>query len=228
MKLALVTVPWDAPGAHAQAVRSLGRELWDHADVAVFVERGREGADWFGVPTRPASALVPKQFDQVLYCVDDAPEHAFMAPLVRNLGGCVALHGWSLRSFAHAAVPALARGGWRGLRAGFEEGGLEGAREGWAGARTGSSPLNRSIVRFGDAFFVRDEALRDALLTDRNAPTPIAVIPWPTHADGDWSAVAQALFRAFERFPAPRAARKGLVTFQIRERLRERAERPAR
>ncbi len=227
MKLALVTVPWDAPGAHAQAVRSLGRELWDHAEVAVFVERGREGADWFGVPTRPASALVPKQFEQVLYCVDDAPEHAFMAPLVRNLGGCVALHGWSLRSFAHAALPALARGGWRGLRAGFEEGGLEGAREGWAGTRTGSSPLNRSIVRFGDAFFVREEALSAAILADRNAPTPIAVIPWPEQAEGDWSAAAQGLFRAFERFPAPRAARKGLVTFQIRERLRERAERPA-
>lgn len=227
MKLALVTVPWDAPGEHAQAVRALGRELWDHAEVAVFVERGREGRDWFGVPTRAASALVPKQFDQVLYCIDDAPEHAFMASLVRNLGGCVALHGWSLRSFAHASAPALARGGWRGLRAGFEEGGLEGAREGWAGARDGSSPLNRSIVRFGDAFCVRDEALRAAILTDRNAPTPIAVIPWPTHADGDWPAAAQALFRAFERFPAPRAARKGLVTFQIRERLREQSERPA-
>ncbi|MBM3989741.1 MAG: hypothetical protein FJ298_01905 [Planctomycetes bacterium] len=226
MKLALVTVPWDAQGEHAQGVRSLVLELRERAEISVFVERSRAGLDWLGAPTRSASALVPRDFDQVLYCVDDALEHAFMAPLVRNLGGCVALHDWRLRTFAHALAPAIARGGWRGLRAGFEEGGFEGAREGWAGARDGASPLNRSIVRFGDAFLVRDEALRDAILTDRNAPTPIAVVPWPTHVDGDWSAVAQALLRAFERFPAPRAARKGLVSFQIRERLRERTERP--
>jgi hypothetical protein len=227
VKLALVTVPWDAPGEHAALVRALGRELWDHAEVTVFVERGREGRDWFGTPTQSASALVPRHFDNVLYCIDDAPEHAFMVPLVRDLGGSVALHSWSLRRLAHAAAPALAQGGWRGLRAGFDAGGVDGAREGWS-RTAGASPLNRSIVRLADAFFVRDEPLRAALLADRNAPTPIAVLPWPATPEGDWSAVATGLFRAFERFPAPRSARKGLISLQVRERLRERSELPRR
>lgn len=221
MKLALVTTPWDTPGEHAALTRAFGRELWEHADVQVFVERGREGADWFGVRTRSVGELLPRDFDQVLYLVDDSGAHAFMAPLVRTLGGCVALHSWELRQLARAAYPELTKPGLRAAKRAFGEGGLTAAREHWSDPASTSSPLNRSIVRFGDTFLVRDEALRKQILDDRNAPTPIGVLPWPTTPDGDWAAVATAMFKLFERFPPPRTARKGLIGLRVREGLRQ-------
>jgi hypothetical protein len=221
MKLALVTTPWDVPGEYAALTRAFGRELWEHAEVHVFVERGREGADWFGVRTRSASELLPRDFDQVLYLVDDTAEHAFMAPLVRTLGGCVALHTWELRRLARAAYPELVKPGLRAAKRAFGEGGLAAAREHWSDPASTNSPLNRSIVRFGDTFLVRDEALKKQLLDDRNAPTPIGVVPWPATPEGDWAAVATAMFKLFERFPPPRTARRGLIGLRVREGLRQ-------
>jgi hypothetical protein len=221
MKLALVTTPWDAEGEHAACARAFGRELWEHAEVQVFVENPRAGADWFGTRTRPAGELLPRDFDQVLYLVDDAAEHAFMAPLVRTLGGCVALHSWELRQLARAAYPELAKPGLRAAKRAFGEGGLAAAREHWSDPTSTTSPLNRSIVRFGDTFLVRDEALRKLILDDRNAPTPIGVLPWPATPEGDWAAVARAMFKLFERFPPPRTARKGLIGLRVREGVRQ-------
>jgi glycosyltransferase involved in cell wall biosynthesis len=40
-----------------------------------------------------------------------------------------------------------------------------------------SLPLNRSIVRFADAFIVHSQYVRERILEDRNAPTPIGVLP---------------------------------------------------
>jgi len=37
-------------------------------------------------------------------------------------------------------------------------------------------PLNRSVVRFGDAFFVHSDYVRGRILEDRNSPTPICVL----------------------------------------------------
>jgi hypothetical protein len=223
MKLALVTTPWDAPGAHAELSRALARHLWEHCAVAVFVERQRAGAAYFGVESRPAPALVPREFDHVLYLLADQPEHAFMVPLVRALGGCVALQQWSLTTLAWAAYPALARGGWRGTLAALREGGPAQARAYWHRQATGLT-LNRSIVRFGDTFLVPTEELRRQVLEERNAPTPIGVVPWPSDPSGDWAAVARSYVELLERFPAPRTARKGLLTLRIRERLREQGD----
>lgn len=223
MKLALVTTPWDEPGEHAERSRALARELWEHCEVAVFVEPHRAGAGYFGVQSRPASALVPRDFDHVLYLLADRPEHAFMVPLVRELGGCVALHEWSLATLAWAAYPALARGGWRGTIAALREGGPVQARAYWRREPAGLT-LNRSIVRFGDTFLVPTEELRRRVLEERNAPTPIGVVPWPSDPSGDWAGVARCYLELLERFPAPRTARKGLVSLRIRERLRERRD----
>jgi glycosyltransferase involved in cell wall biosynthesis len=38
-------------------------------------------------------------------------------------------------------------------------------------------PLNRSIVRWADAFIVHSEFVRARILIERNAPTPVAVLP---------------------------------------------------
>lgn len=38
-------------------------------------------------------------------------------------------------------------------------------------------PLNRSVVRFGDAFVVHSEHVGKRIVEDRNAPTPVAVVP---------------------------------------------------
>jgi hypothetical protein len=222
MKLALVTTPWDAPGDYAACTRALGRELWDHADVHVFVERGREGADWFGgahavggraAPARLRSGALPRR------------RHRRTRPSWRRWCARSAvvsrLHSWELRQLARAAYPELAKPGLRAAKRAFGEGGLTAAREHWSDPASTNSPLNRSIVRFGDTFLVRDEALRKQLLDDRNAPTPIGVLPWPATPEGDWAAVATAMFKLFERFPPPRTARRGLIGLRVREGLRQ-------
>jgi hypothetical protein len=225
MKLALVTTPWDSRSRSGAFTRELVRHLTDTCEIAVFVERGREGADYFGWTTRAADELVPREFDQVLFQVANERECGFMAPRVRALGGCVALHDWNLGALAYAAYPELERGGWRGLVRAVREGGLadarryrESVRPPERSARRGEPVLNRSIVRFGDAFVVPSEELRERVLVDRNAPTPVGVVP-PTD---DWSAAAASYVALLRGFPPPRTARKSLIAVQIASALRAR------
>ena len=213
MKLALVTTPWDSPSPVGAHTRELVRELADATEIAVFVERGRHGADYFGWTTRAADTLVPRQFDQVLYQLGDEREHAFMAPMLRRLGGCVGISAWALPHLAFAAFPRLARGGWSGFACAVREGGLAQARRYRSLSRpepglaaTGGLALNRSIVRFGDAFIVPDEQLARLIRDDRNAPTPIRVVA----PSAPWSAIAREVREALERFPPPRTARRSL------------------
>jgi len=56
--------------------------------------------------------------------------------------------------------------------------------------------LNRSVVRFGDAFIVHSEAMRARILEERNAPTPIGVVHHgaePRWRDGERRAQRAAL-----------------------------------
>lgn len=227
MRLALVTTPWDSKSPVGAHTRELVRELADTTEIAVFVERGRHGADYFGWTTRAADSLVPREFDQVLYQLGDEREHAFMAPMLRQLGGCVGMHAWALPHLAFAAFPNLARGGWFGFASAVREGGLAQARryrrltrpEPRLAAAAGLA-FNRSIVRFGDAFIVHDEELARLIRVERNAPTPIRVVA----TSAPWSAIASDVRECLERFPPPRTARTSLFALRVKAGLGERAK----
>ena len=112
-----------------------------------------------------------------------------MVPIVRALGGAVCLHDWVLFDLAVAAYPALARGGLAGHWAALCEGGPAQLSVYRANRLDRFNlPLNRSVVRLADAFVVHSELLRRRILDERNAPTPIAVVPHGTERlwrDGD-------------------------------------------
>ncbi len=183
MRLALVTTAPSVPSRVGASVRQLLPHLARRVECEVFVAPGTEGEELSGLRTRPSSQMRAREYDQVLYSVGNEAHQAFMVPLVRAIGGSVALHDWILFELALAVHPSLRAGGARGLVAALREGGLRQARAWWkcrgdsralAGLRL---PLNRSIVRFADAFLVSSEELGRRVLEDRNAPTPIAVVP---------------------------------------------------
>jgi len=226
MKLAWVAsarVEGSAVGAYCAA---LVPQIAQLVDLHVFVEPDAAGQPVFGADTRPSDRLAPREFDHVLYQVGDEARLAFMAPMIRALGGCVVLHHWKLTDFARSAFPALGRGGWRATAIAAREGGLADARSyrRWMqrGAALGASDerpaLNRSVVRFGDSFLTHDAELARAIAVDRNAPTPIGVVE--LGAAPDWKQVAQRYVELLSRFPAPRTARKSLLAMQLAARMR--------
>jgi hypothetical protein len=232
MKLALVTTAAEssAVGAHAAALApefAARVELTLFVEPAAFAERSSAPRTFAGLAPRSAAELLPREFDQVLYTVGDEAQLAFVAPLVRALGGAVLLHDWALPNFARAAFPALSAGGLRGVVAAAREGGLAQARELRAGR---PAALNRSIVRFGDAFLVHSAQLQAALLEERNAPTPIAVADGLGEGAaralelgaGRWPQIAEQYLALLQRFPRPRTARKSLIALQIAHALEAR------
>lgn len=226
MKLAWVAsarVEGSAVGAYCAA---LVPQIAQLVDLQLFVEPDAAGQPQFGADTRASDRLVPREFDHVLYQVGDEARLAFMAPMIRALGGCVVLHHWKLTDFARSAFPALNGRGWRSLVVAAREGGLSDARahRRWmrSGApRDGSSDrpaLNRSVVRFGDSFLTHDAELASAIAVDRNAPTPIGVVE--LGVTPDWMQVAKRYVELLARFPAPRTARKSLLAMQLAARVR--------
>lgn len=191
MRIALVTTPPSLSSEIGDYTRRLLPHLSKLAEVEVFVQAGLEGEELEGRITRSAGDLRPLEVDQVLYQLGNEPGHAFMAPLVRALGGTVVLHDWVLFDLAAAAWPELERGAWRGLRTVLREGGVRQARvwlENHRGRRLPGSvqtlardrfelPLNRSVVRFADGFLVHSECVGRRVLEDRNARTPIGIVP---------------------------------------------------
>src|SRR5688572_27480388 len=107
MRLAVVTTPAAAPSGIGDYTARLLPELARGAEVAVFVETGREGAPVAGLETRAVASLAPREFDQVLYQLGNESAHAFMLPVIRAVGGAVALHDWVLFDLAVAAAPEL-------------------------------------------------------------------------------------------------------------------------
>jgi hypothetical protein len=236
MKLAMVTTARaeDSPvGAYSAA---LAAELAKRVELTLFVEPEFAGDEAHGARVRRADELLPREFDQVLYQIGDDARLAFMAPMVRALGGAVALHDWELYYFACELHPRLRRGGLRSFVSAALEGGLAQAaqhRRRLVDASAAMPALNRSIVRFGDAFVTHSEALGRAILDDRNAPTPIGTVaPLVETTDaapdaprgaaasierchGRWDAVAARYVELLERFPKPRSARKTLLAMRL-------------
>lgn len=163
----------------------------------------------FGPGEHPLGELSPRDHERLLVPIADDPACAPFVPLLREVGGTVWLHAWSLRTLAQAHRPALATAGLAGKIARWREGGL-GALRGEA------SPLNHSVVRFGDAFVVHEEETRKAILVERNAPTPTSLI------EGD-----HQLAEALEALPPHRSNRKSLIANAIEASDRAREARRA-
>lgn len=163
----------------------------------------------FGPDERPLGELTPRDHERILIPIDDDPACAQFVPLLREVGGTVWLHAWSLRALALAHRPALAGAGLSARVAQWREGGL-------GALRGGVSPLNRSVVRFGDAFVVHEEDTRKAILVERNAPTPTSLI------EGD-----HQLAEALEALPPHRTNRKSLIANAIEASDRAREARRA-
>jgi hypothetical protein len=243
VRIALVTAPPDASSASSESpVAGYTAELVPHlaaiAEVELFVAPACQGEDAFGRHLRPLSDLDPRAHDQVLYQLGDAREHGFMLPAIRALGGTVVLHVWSLARAACGAYPALERGGLAGWRRALAEGGVGEARAWMQRDASAAAPaLNRSAVRFGDAFLVHVGELGPRILAERNERTPIAVLPPPiaaaapagvTASTSDaWAALARAYIEALEGFPHARSARRSLVALAFRARTAAREARAA-
>ncbi|MCB9906022.1 MAG: glycosyltransferase family 4 protein [Planctomycetes bacterium] len=120
MKIALITTPAGARSGIGDYTRHLLPALRESAEVDLYVEAGRESHD-----ERSVNDLAPREYDQLLYQLGNERQHAFMAPLIRALGGTVMLHDWVLFDLALAAWPELERGGLRGSRRAWIEGGFE-------------------------------------------------------------------------------------------------------
>lgn len=207
MKVALLTTPEPSTSpAEAELARVLP-ELAAHFQLRLFVDRGLAGGELSGCRLEDVSTFDPHGFEQVVYAIGNAAGHGYMLPVIRRVGGVAALFEWNLSQAAHAAYPGLAAGGaltsWLTVR------------EGRAG--DGQEPvLNRSVVRYADAFLVPDETLGTRVLEDRNDPTPITV--FQASAEG----TAATWIEALETFPRHRVARKSVLRSMF-DALRRRA-----
>jgi glycosyltransferase involved in cell wall biosynthesis len=128
LKIALVTTPPSVRSGIGDYTRHLLPYLRESLEVELYVAPGREREPWPGETPRSALELDPRRVDRVLYQLGNEIHHAFMAPMVRQLGGVVVLHDWVLFDMALAAHPGLTRGGLKGHALALREGGLGQAR----------------------------------------------------------------------------------------------------
>ena len=177
MRLALVIPPLEGASPLTAFWKRLLPELQARIDVECFVEAGREAEGRTSV-----AELYPRRFDQILYVVDDRAECGFMARAIRAIGGTVDLFSWELSALARSAFPELEAAGSKAFLRALREGGLGEALE-WR-KRAGEPTFNRSIVRHGDAFIVRESDLADRILEARNENTPIGTLRHPELAPG--------------------------------------------
>ena len=213
-RIALVT----GGGAAAERLRVLLPFLEEFLALRLFVDG--DAAEFAGRDAEPATSLASRDFDQILYFLENLADHAFMLPMIRDLGGTVVLHDWSLGELAVAAAPALGQPGFAGQVAAWREGGLraffEHRRRGAASALE-NLPLNRSVVRHADAFVVPEGDWRRWILEERNAPTPVAVIPWTRGQDAAITEASASRFReCLALLPTHRTNRKSLIPHRHR------------
>ncbi len=128
MKLALVTTPPSVRSGIGDYTRHLLPYLREHADIEIYVEDGLEDPLWDQERPHLARDLDPRRYDQVLYQLGNERTHAFMARMIRAVGGTVMQHDWVLFDLALATYPALVRGDAKGHFLALREGGLEQAR----------------------------------------------------------------------------------------------------
>jgi glycosyltransferase involved in cell wall biosynthesis len=123
LKVALVTTSPSIPSGIGDYTRHLLPALGQHLQLELFHEPGSPECEQAGLRSRPASALVPAQFERVLYQLGNMGAHAFMLPLLKRFGGVVMQHDWVLFDLAVAAHPGLTRGGTKGALLAAREGG---------------------------------------------------------------------------------------------------------
>ena len=185
-RLALVTTPGSIRSGIGDYTRHLLPYLERHWQVELFVADELAGREPDERLLRPARELAPRDFEQILYQLGNERAHAFMVPMISKLGGTVAQHDWVLFDLATAHRPALARGGLRGHVEALREGGWA-ALGAYAASRRAHPhdlsadrfglPFNRSIVRMADGFVVHNDWLKRQILDERNAWTPVGVLP---------------------------------------------------
>ncbi|MFT5052073.1 MAG: hypothetical protein ACI8QZ_003505 [Chlamydiales bacterium] len=228
-RVALITADAPVSACSNARLRALLPHLEQEFEVQVFVGSDCAATELAGRTVAKAASFAPKNFERVLYFVENVREHAFMLPMIRDFGGVVVLHDWMLGELALAARPTLALTGLMGQLAAWREGG----RVAWAAQRRGgtqlmldSLPLNRSVVRHADAFIVPEGEWKRDILVERNAHTPIAVIPWRRDANPETLAQAAPRFiESLNLLPAHRTNRKSLIRSAIDEADRARETR---
>lgn len=184
------------PSPFGERVRGLTADLRSRCDLALFASTSERVGD---LAAEPFERIRPRAHDRLLIPIEDDPACAALVPPLRRLGGTVWLTGWHLGRLARALRPAIESGGLSGRVAAWREGGL-------AAARGQASPLNRSVVRFADAFLVADEALRDQIVTERNAYTPVR----------QWTGEDTCnLVSLLEVMPAHRTGRRSLIASAV-------------
>jgi hypothetical protein len=213
MRLAIVTGA--AATAGAARVLALVPHLAAEHELEIFAEREGELPGVGRV--RPVTELTLRELDHLVFLVEDEPACGFMLPLVRALGGTVALAQWSLASAARMAYSELDRPGLRGTVRAWREGGLADLSA-WRRGQFGEVAFNRSAVRFADSFIVPSEDLRRRVLVERNAPTPIGVVEPQAGA----ASQARAWSEILGRFPSPRSARKTLFRLRLQQAIARR------
>jgi glycosyltransferase involved in cell wall biosynthesis len=124
LKVALITTPPSVRSGIGDYTRHLLPYLREHCDVQLFVEPRYEDRDWDVEEVGTTDRLDPRDFDQVLYQLGNERNHAFMARMIRAIGGTVMQHDWVLFDLALESFPALARGGAKGHALALREGGL--------------------------------------------------------------------------------------------------------
>jgi len=213
MRLAIVTSA--ASTAMRARLVALVPHLAAEHEVEIFAERLGELPG--GRALRAAISLSPREFDHLVFAVEDEPACGFMLPLVRAFGGTVALEQWSLASAARSAYAELARPTLPGAVRAWREGGMADLSA-WRRGDHVELAFNRSAVRFADSFIVPSEELRRRVLVERNAPTPIGVV----EPASDAAAQARAWTECLGRFPHPRSARKTLFRLRVQQALERR------
>lgn len=175
MKIALITTPANARSGIGDYTRHLLPYLRESAKVDLFVEDGREAGD---DDARSVRALRARDYDQVLYQLGNERQHAFMARMIREVGGTVVLHDWVLFDLALAAWPRLEQGGWRAARVAIREGGVAQWRR-LRAARRGLRPIAPGpLPTFGGGWHDAEPGGRwcaDRAQIALGAPTPDAL-----------------------------------------------------
>jgi len=228
-RVALITAGTPGPASSTARLGALLPHLEQAFDVQVIVGPEYDAPDFAARPVESADSLVPKEFDRLVYFLENTRQDAFMVPMIRNFGGVVALHDWMLGDLALAARPAMALAGLLGQLAAWREGGLaawRAQRRGGAPLMVDTVPLNRSVVRHADAFIVPEDDWRRGILEERNAYTPIAVVPWDRASNQETLAQsAPGFVESLQLFPAHSANRKSLIQSAITEADRARKSR---
>ena len=178
LRVALVTTPPSIRSGIGDYTRHLLPYLREHVDVDLFVAKGADEAEWGDEQARLVDELDPRAYDQVLYQLGNERHHAFMAHMIRAIGGTAMQHDWVLFDMATHAFPGITRGGAKGHALALREGGFDQAKtylNNWRARRNGRTQAEDVSGA---------EKLPGTLLAGWHAPEP----------DGRWVA-DNAVFR---------------------------------